>query len=182
MNSRRPFWLMVAVALLLLSIGVSACGTDAEDKQSLVEGVPVELGDLQYKVLFSRVLNPDDVEDREYLVGQPAPGAGQLYLGVFVQIINKNKETAETIPSGWVITDTQDHSYYPIRSASPYALAFDAPVGPEDQVPALDSTAQQGPIGGSMILFSIPDSATDNRPLELTIPTRDGSARVRLDA
>ena len=56
MNSRRPLFLIAAVALLLLSIGVSACGTDAEDKSEIVEGVPVELGDMQYKVLFSRFL------------------------------------------------------------------------------------------------------------------------------
>jgi hypothetical protein len=182
MNSRRPLRLIFAVALLLLSIGVTACGKDAEDKSEIVEGVPVELGDLQYKVLFSRFLNPDDVEDREYLVGQPAPGSDSHYLGVFVQIINKNKEAEETIPSGWVVTDTQDNRYFPIESDSPYALDFGAAVGPEDQVPALDSTAQSGPIGGSLILFEMPDSANDNRPLELEIPTVAGTARVELDA
>jgi hypothetical protein len=181
MNSRRPLLLIAAVALLLLSIGVSACGKE-ENSKDTVEGVPVELGDMQYKVLFSRFLNPYDVEDREYLVGQPAPGADSHYLGVFVQIVNKSKDTDGTIPSGWVINDTQDDSYFPVTSKSPYALAFGDSVGPEDQVPALDSTPQGGPIGGSMILFEIPDSANDNRPLEMEIPTPDGTARVRLDA
>jgi hypothetical protein len=182
MTSRRPLCLIFAVALLLLSIGVSACGTDAEDKGEIVEGVPVQLGDLQYKVLFSRFLNPYDVEDHEYLVGQPAPSPDSHYLGVFVQIINKNKDADETIPSGWKITDTQDNSYFPVQSESAYALDFGGSVGAEDQVPALDSTAQSGPIGGSMILFEIPDSANDNRPLEMEIPTVDGTARVTLDA
>jgi hypothetical protein len=181
MNSRRTFCLIFAVALLLVSIGVSACGKE-ENSRDTVEGVPVELGDMQYKVLFSRFLNPDDVEDREYLVGQPAPKPDAHYLGVFVQIINKNKDADETIPSGWVITDTQDNSYFPVESKSPYALDFGASVGAEDQVPALDSAAQSGPIGGSMILFEIPDSANDNRPLEIEIPTVDGTARVTLDA
>ena len=99
-----------------------------------------------------------------------------------MQIVNKSHSADGTIPSGWVVTDTQRDSYSPLPSKSPYALAFDAPVGPEDQVPALDSTAQQGPIGGSMILFSIPNSATANRPLELTIPTDAGTATVKLDA
>jgi hypothetical protein len=181
MTSRRPLFLIAAVALLLLSIGVSACGKE-ENSKDTVEGVPVELGEMQYKVLFSRFLNPYDVEDREYLVGQPAPGADSHYLGVFVQIINKSKDTDGTIPSGWVINDTQDDSYFPVTSKSRYALAFGDSVGPEDQVPALDSTAQVGPIGGSMILFEIPDSANNNRPLEMEIPTPDGTARVTLDA
>jgi len=181
MNPRRPLFLIAAVALLLLSIGVSACGKE-ENSKDTVEGVPVELGDMQYKVLFSRFLNPYDVEDREYLVGQPAPGADSHYLGVFVQIINKSKDTDGTIPSGWAINDTQDDRYFPVASKSPYALAFGDSVGPEDQVPALDSAAQVGPIGGSMILFEIPDSANNNRPLEMEIPTPDGTARVTLDA
>ena len=181
MNSRRPLALIAAAALLLLGVVAAGCGKE-ENSKDTSEGVPVVLGDMQYKVLFSRFLNPDDVEDHEYLVGQPAPKPDAHYLGVFVQIINKNKDADGTIPSGWVITDTQDNSYFPVRSDSPYALAFGDSVGPEDQVPALDSTAQVGPIGGSMILFEIPDSANDNRPLEMEIPTPDGTARVRLDA
>jgi hypothetical protein len=181
MNSRRPLFVIFALALLVLGIEVSACGKE-ENSRDTVEGVPVEIGDLQYKVLFSRLLNPNDVEDSEYLVGQPAPKPDAHYLGVFVQIINKNKDADETIPSGWVINDTQDNQYFPVESDSPYALPFDAAIGPEDQVPALDSTAQSGPIGGSLILFELPDAANDNRPLELEIPTQDGTARVELDA
>ncbi len=181
MTLRRHFCLLTSMGLLLLGVGLVGCGKE-ENSKDTVEGVPVQLGDLEYKVLFSRFLNPDDVEDHEYLVGQPAPGPDQIYLGVFVQIVNKSHSADETIPSGWVVTDTQRDSYSPLPSKSPYALAFDAPVGPEDQVPALDSTPQQGPIGGSMILFSIPNSATANRPLELTIPTDAGTATVKLDA
>jgi hypothetical protein len=181
MNLRRFFCVLTAVGLLLFSVGLTACGKE-ENSKDTSEGVPVVLGEMQYKVLFSRFLNPNDVEDAEYLVGQAAPGPDQNYLGVFVQIINKDKDADGTIPSGWVVEDTQGNSFDPLPSESPYALVFDASVGPEDQVPALDSTAQVGPIGGSMILFSIPDSATANRPLELTISTQDGSARVKLDA
>jgi hypothetical protein len=179
MTARRLACLLSA--FLLLAAGIGACG-ETEDKQDLVEGEPVELGELQYNVLFSRFLNPYDTEDAEYLVGQPPPEPDQLYLGVFVQILNKNKESAESIPSGWVINDTSGASYLPLPSESPYALHFDAPIPPEDQVPALDSTPQAGPIAGSLVLFSIPDVATDNRPLELTIPGEDGPAKVELDA
>lgn len=38
-----------------------------------MEGEPVALGSLEYNVLFTRPLNIDDVEDSQYLVGQPDP-------------------------------------------------------------------------------------------------------------
>jgi hypothetical protein len=181
MSARRLLCLLPALAVLALSAGLAACGT-TEDKQDLAEGEPFELGELQYNVLFSRFLNPDDIEDAEYLAGQPPPDPDQLYLGVFVQILNKNKESPETIPSGWVVTDTDENNYLPLPSESPYALHFDSQIPPEDQVPALDSTPEVGPIAGSMVLFTIPDIATESRPLELIIPGEGGPAKVHLDA
>lgn len=181
MNLRRLLCVLTFVGLILAGLALSACGKE-ENSKNTTEGVPVVLGDLQYKVLFSRLLNPDDVEDREYLTDQPQLAPDQLWLGVFVQIINKNKDQDETIPSGWEVEDTQHNTYVPVPSDSPYALDFDVPVGAEDQVPALDSTPQVGPIGGSMVLFQISEEATTNRPLELTIPTDQGTATVRLDA
>ena len=86
-----------------------------------------------------------------------------------------------TVPSGWTITDTDHNNYYPLPSRSPYALRLGSPIGPEDQAPALDSTPQVGPIEGSMVLFSIPDSATEVRPVTLIIPGQGGPAEVELD-
>ncbi|MEK6251826.1 MAG: hypothetical protein AABM43_07755 [Actinomycetota bacterium] len=180
MKTRRLLRLLPALAVLALSAALVACNT-SEDKRDLSEGQPVQLGDLQYNIVFSRFLNPNDVEDHEYLVGQPAPKPGQLYLGVFVQILNKNKNSPVTVPSGWTITDTEHNNYYPLPSRSPYALRLGAPIGPQDQAPALDSTPQVGPIEGSMVLFSIPDSATEVRPIRLIIPGEGGPAEIELD-
>jgi hypothetical protein len=180
MKTRRLLRLLPALAVLALSAALVACNT-SEDKRDLSEGQPVQLGDLQYNIVFSRFLNPNDVEDHEYLVGQPAPKPDQLYLGVFVQILNKNKNSPVTVPSGWTITDTEHNTYYPLPSRSPYALRLGAPIGPQDQAPALDSTPQVGPIEGSMVLFSIPDSATEVRPIRLIIPGEGGPAEIELD-
>jgi hypothetical protein len=180
MKTRRLLRLLPALAVLALSAALVACNT-SEDKRALSEGQPVQLGDLQYNIVFSRFLNPNDVEDHEYLVGQPAPKPDQLYLGVFVQILNKNKNSPVTVPSGWTITDTEHNNYYPLPSRSPYALRLGAPIGPQDQAPALDSTPQVGPIEGSMVLFSIPDSATEVRPIRLIIPGEGGPAEIELD-
>jgi hypothetical protein len=179
MTARRILRLLPALAVLAIAAAFAACGS--KEGTDVSEGEPVQLGDLQFNVEFSRFLNPDDVEDHGYLVGQPAPGPDQLYLGIFVEIINKNKQSAVNIPTGWKITDTTDQSYFPLPSQSPYALPLGAPIGPQDQAPALDSTAQVGPTGGAMVLFSIPTSANDNRPLVLDIPGPGGPAKITLD-
>ena len=45
----------------------------------------------------------------------------------------------------------------------------------------LDSTPQQGPIEGSLVLFLLPDSASENRPLTLEVEGPEGPAEVTLD-
>lgn len=180
MNASRLTRLLAAAVALAACLALAACGVE-ESKTDIREGQPVELGDLEYNVLFARFLNPDDVEDREYLVGQPAPEPDQIYLGVFVQILNKGKESAQTIPADWTLVDSQENEYFPLPSESTYALRLGDSVGPEDEVPAIDSTPEVGPIEGSMVLFSITDETTEARPLELQIPGEDGPAIVELD-
>jgi hypothetical protein len=179
MTARRLLRTSPALAVLAVAAALAGCGS--ESTTSVSEGQPVQLGNAQYNVLFSRFLNPDDVEDHEYLVGQPATGPDQLYLGVFLQIINKDKEARQTIPSDMYITDTEHNTYDPLPTKSPYALRLGGSIGPEDQSPALDSSAQVGPIGGSLVLFSIPTSASQDRPLKMIIPGTGGPATVQLD-
>lgn len=179
MTARRISCLLAALAVLALAAVLAGCGSDEGTKVN--EGEPVQLGDLQYTVQLSRFLNADDPEDRDYLIGQPPAGPDQLYLGIFVQVVNKNKESSLKVPSGWTITDTQHQTYTPVPSQSPYALALGAPIGPEDQAPALDSTPQVGPTNGAMVLFSIPTAANQDRPLVLNIPGEGGPAEITLD-
>ena len=54
-------------------------------------------------------------------------------------------------------------------------------VGEEDDVPAIDSAAQVGPIQGSMLLFKMNDEAMENRPVQLVINGEDGPATVDID-
>jgi hypothetical protein len=170
-----------ALALLLAATLLGACGADEEEKEGLFEGEPVELGSLEWNVLFSRRLNPSDIEDREYLEGQQPPGADSTYLGIFVQVENLNEDEAQSLPLELTIIDTEGEEYTSIESESPYALHLDTPIPAGDEVPALDSTPQVGPIQGSMVLFLVPDQAFENRPLELEIPGQDGPATVELD-
>jgi hypothetical protein len=171
--------LLAALAFGLVAVAVSACGYSSDSK-SVVEGEPVKLGKLQYNVIFSRYLNPADTEDSAYLVGQPPPPSNGSYFGVFLQVQNGAK-TPQPLPQSLTITDAGNQTFDALPSKSLYALHLGTNVDAEDQLPALDSTPQQGPIEGSLVLFQLPDTASDNRPLTLHIPGQDGPAEVKLD-
>jgi hypothetical protein len=176
---RRPVFPILV--LLAAAVTVGACGGEEEKKTGLIEGEPVELGELRWNVLFSRFLNPNDAEDRAYLLDQPPPPRDASYLGVFVEVENEDDEGGHELPAELVVEDTVGNEYKSLESESPYALRAGSTVAAGDEVPALDSTPQVGPIQGAMILFLIPDEAFENRPLELTIPGDDGPATVELD-
>ncbi len=179
-SSRRPVLTLLAVlAFAAMALALSACGWSSDSK-SVAEGEPVKLGDVQYKVVFSRLLNPNDAEDSAYLVGQPAPPRNGSYFGVFMQVQNSAK-ARRRLPASMTITDAEHRIYTAVPTKSLYALPLGGLVGAEDQLPILDSTPQQGPIEGSLVLFRLPDSTSDNRPLTLRIPGQDGPAKVKLD-
>jgi len=171
--------LLAALALAALAASFSACGY-SNDSKDVVEGEPVELGNLQYNVIFSRFLNPNDNEDSAYLVGQPAPPEGASYFGVFFQVQNE-EDTPQPLPQSLTITDAGHQVFDAIPSESLYAFPLGGEVEAEEQVPVLDSTPEQGPIEGSLVLFQLPAEASDNRPLTLSIPGPDGPAEVTLD-
>jgi hypothetical protein len=179
-NRRLVLPLLAALALGLIVVGVSACGYSSTSKD-VSEGEPVKLGDLQFNVTFSRYLNPSDNEDSAYLVGQPAPPEGSTYFGIFFEVHNESEET-QTLPSTVKITDATGATYNVIPSESLYALPFGGKVESQEQIPVLDSTAQQGAIQGSLALFLLPAEASSNRPLTLHIPGSNGeNAEVKID-
>jgi hypothetical protein len=179
-NRRLVLPLLAALALAALVVGVSACGYSSDSKE-VVEGEPVELGELSFNVTFSRYLNPADNEDSAYLVGQAAPPEGSTYFGVFFEVQNESDEP-QTLPSTLTITDGEQTTYDVLPSESLYAFEFGGEVEPQEQVPVLDSTPQLGPIEGSVAIFLLPAAASDNRPLTLHIPGADGeNGEVTLD-
>ena len=181
MPVHRRFALPLLAALLLgaVALGVSGCGYSSTSK-NVVEGQTVKLGQLHYTVVFSRYLNPNDNEDAAYLVGQSAPPPASNYFGVFLQVQNEDK-SPHRLPRSLKITDTIGQVFDAIPSKSLYALPLGGTVEGEEQVPVLDSSAQQGPIEGSLVLFRLPAEVSSNRPLTLTIPGPEGPAKVTLD-
>ena len=171
--------LLAALLLAALALSISACGYSSDSKE-VVEGEVVELGDLKYQVIFSRFLNPNDNEDAAYLVGQRAPKKGSNYFGVFLEVQNKSEET-QTLADSATITDAGEETFDAIPSESLYAFPFGGKVESQEPIPAPDSTPQQGPIEGSLVLFELPATASESRPLTLHIPGPDGAAEVKLD-
>ena len=195
---RLPIAVLLALALCA---AVFAAGCGEEKELHVVEGEPLELGELSYNVQITRLLNPDDPEDEGYLAGQERPEPGHAYLGVFLTIENDGDEEAE-VPYAFKVRGTQaaegaSHGagiYDPIPSSSVYALQLPgqdesttggiAPgaiddlqpttIPAEGEIPIPDSTAAEGVIGGAMLLFLVDQNVAENRPLELEVPGDGG--------
>src|SRR4051812_4421333 len=172
--------MLVMLFLAALVVAVSGCGYESSETD-VVEGEPVELGDIHYNVIFSRYLNPSDTEDSAYLVGQAPPDPEMAYFGVFFEVQNKNEES-KPLPDKFTIEDSDHQVFESLPSESLYAFPFGGEVESQEQIPVNDSTPAQGPIEGSVVLFLLPEEASQNRPLVLEIHSPDGeTGEVTLD-
>jgi hypothetical protein len=173
-----PLLAMLVLAAVVVSI--TACGYESTETD-VVEGEPVKLGDIHYNVIFSRYLNPNDTEDSAYLVGQAPPEPETTYFGVFFEVQNETEET-KPLPDKFTIEDSDHEVFESLASESLYAFPMGGEVEEHEQIPVLDSTPEQGPIEGSVVLFLLPDDASQNRPLVLEIHSPDGeTGKVTLD-
>jgi hypothetical protein len=159
--------LLAALMLGLLAIGVSACGSG--NPREVEEGEVVKVNGLKYTVVFSRYLNESDNEDAAYLTGQEPPGEDTNFFGVFLQVQNNTHETKGLVNELW-ITDSTDKKYEAIESESEFAFPFGGQVTEQESIPLIDSSAQSGPILGSVAIFELPEEVSSNRPLLLHIP------------
>lgn len=175
---RNALPLPAALVLALAALGFSACGS-SEHHTDVVEGQPATLGELKYNVIFSRFLNPNDNEDSAYLVGQTPAAPGSAYFGVFLEVQNTSDKTQQV--GTMAIHDAENREYAAFPSESLYALQFGEKVEPDEQLPVLDSTPQQGPIEGALVIFRLPASASENRPLAMTIQSGGEEGTVTLD-
>ena len=164
---------------LLIALAVASCGADAIESEG-VEGEPVEVHDLTYNVQLTRFLNPKDKEDAEYLIGLPIAPSAKAYLGVFLVVENDTDEALSSATE-YTVIDTLDNEFDPIESKSPYALELGADVPADDQLPLPDSTPYAGFNKGSLLIFEVDQTVSENRPLELEIGSSGESGMVTLD-
>lgn len=167
--------LFLALMLGVLAIGVSACGSG--NPRSVEEGEVVKVGGLKYTVIFSRYLNEHDNEDAAYLAGQQPPKEDSNYFGVFLLVQNTSHESKGLVDR-LTITDADDNVYNALSSESEFAFPFGEQVEQNEQIPVLDSTAQQGAIQGSVAVFELPEAVSGDRPLLLHIPGPPGESGV----
>lgn len=180
MRTRIAALALGLLTAVVLTGALSACGDNGSEESLVAEGEPIEISGLEYNVQITRFLNADDTEDKEYLVGMPPAPVGKEYLGVFMVVTNKTDE-ARPSATNFVVNDTLNNTYDFIESESPYALDIGADVPGNGQLPNVDSTAGTGPNQGSLLIFLVDDSVSDNRPLELDIQTFGGDGKVTLD-
>ncbi len=167
---RRPLALLL---IAVLATALSACGT----KQDVVthaatEGTYLDVGPMKYQVQISRLLNPADREDREYLIGLPAGqklAADEQWFAVFMRVENQTDEPQQAADQ-YAVKDTQGTIFRPVTMGRDNVFAYrGGTVGPHDLLPVADTAAAQGTIQGSMLLFKIPVKNFENRPLSLEI-------------
>ena len=165
----------------MIAFAVAACSE--EEKTSGAEGEFINAGDAVYQVQLSRLMNPGQAPDDDYLRGQPALGAGEQYVGVFLTVENDGKKDYVP-PRDMRVVDTQGNEYLPIDvSSTGFGLSLSEPIKHGERAPRPDTPAQAGPEGGALILFRMSEeSVTENLPLYLEIPVPGGKpARIRLD-
>lgn len=182
-----------ALAALLVAAlaALSSCSSDEDHavKEGETEGIYLTVGGLKYQVQISRVLNPYDKEDREYLYQVPAAeaelGAEDQWFGVFMRVENPSDDETLSSASEFEIEDTTGAVFHPIELSEELNSHFynETELEPGDVVPALDTTAGSSTTQGALLLFKIPNERLENRPLVLHIaaPTGDDEASVDLD-
>jgi hypothetical protein len=178
-GSRRTLGPLAATVLAVGVLGLAGCGE--EESHEVEEGEPLELGELAYNVELTRFLNPADPEDAAYLRGQPEARRGESYLGVFMRIENEGDEAAP-VSDHMEVLDTRDNRFDLVESESEFALQPDSVVPADGELPAPGTAPSTGPVQGSLVLFLVEDTITENRPVELEISDSSGeSGLIELD-
>ena len=141
----------------------------------------LNVGPLVYQVQLSRELNPYNNEDSNYLKGvgvaESTLAPGEMWFGVFLQVYNRTN--ARLIASDSIyITDTQNNIYHPLPLSRLNTFAYRAgPVPGRGQLPVPGTPERAFGSEGQLLLFKIPVSAYDNRPLEIRITDPENPAR-----
>jgi hypothetical protein len=176
----RSLGKLALLAVLLVSmLALSACSDNSHTRvttgtyagESGQNAPYLNVGPLIYEVQLSRELNPYDTEDSTYLSGltpaQRKLGPGEEWFAVFLQVYNETS-IAHAATTDISISDTQENIYTPIVPALTNEFAYRGGLVPaKGRIPALDTTAANGPTQGSLVLFKIKIVSLDNRPIEI---------------
>jgi hypothetical protein len=171
---RRRRLTIAALACALATLSVAGCSSGRPNGAAR-EGLYEDVAGLDYNVFITRELNLRDAEDRDYYRGPEAPPGFALY-GVFIQVCNHGH--GYKFPNTtFTVEDNQGNRFKPlplprdnIFAYRPKRLSTDA------CLPEPGSAASSGPTGGALLLFQLPLTSLENRPLELKVEAPPGSA------
>ena len=167
---------LLMVLVLAAALVAGGCGADKQETRTIgqTEGTYIDVGGLKYQVQISRILNPSDVEDRNYLTQLPEgtlpPKADEAWFGVWIRVENTNDSKTLPTASNFEIRDTQDNVFKPYdQTGNVFAYLPVDKLGPQDVLPNSEAPAGFGPVQGSLILFKLTTQTLQNRPLEFRI-------------
>jgi hypothetical protein len=168
-----------------VALVASGCGQGHEGPRTVgeTEGIYIDVAGLRYQVQLSRILNPADPEDAEYLVGVPedeAPGADETWFGVFLRVANTTSESTHEAAEEFEIVDTQHNVYEPLEidhELNPWVYEART-LAPQGLIPDLGSAAYGGPTRGALLLFKPTFESLQNRPLEFEIRSPENPDEV----
>src|SRR4051794_7342971 len=188
MSSAAPRFALLACLLAGLAV-LTGCNNTREHNAGR-EGLPEEIGHVDYNVYITRELNLHDTEDAGYYKGPEAPPGFALY-GVFLQACNPSDNVNGPhwmAASNFVVEDTAGNTFKPLPLPVDNIWAYKPrPLKQNACIPQLGSLASSGPTNGSLLIFKLPLATLENRPLDLRItapPTANGvrdSGLIELD-
>ena len=168
----RPLLLLALAASALVLAG---CGNKVEVRTvAETEGIYIDVGELKYQVQLSRIINPNDVEDRCLPAGPAGRDrAARARRGVVRRLDARREHDGRTDAD--VRRRVRDRRHAgahlqadPARGHNPFAYEAQE-LKPQTVLPSSDSPAGEGVIQGSLILFKVTTEALANRPLEFKI-------------
>jgi hypothetical protein len=167
---------LLTVLVLVAALVAGGCGADKQETRTIgqTEGTYIDVGGLKYQVQISRILNPSDIEDRNYLTQLPQgtlpPKGDEAWFGVWVRVQNTNDGKSLPTASNFEIRDTQGNVFRPYAQVgNVFAYQPVDKLGPQMVLPPPDAPAGSGPIQGSLLLFKLTTTSLANRPLEFRI-------------
>ncbi len=175
---------LLIVGATLIAASLAGCGNKHEVRTTAeTEGLYLNVGPLIYQVQISRQLNPRDTEDKAYVQGVPAEQSrlarDEVFFGVFMRVQNATDEPHHAAEE-FHIVDTEENEIEPIPMPTSNPFAYHArEVAPGGLLPAADSAAGTGVVGqGALLLFKMPISSLQNRPLEFRFRKGSGTQGI----
>ena len=172
----RPRRLVIA-ALACALAALLAAGCDSGRPEGVArEGLDEDVAGLDYNVFITRELNLRDAEDRDYYHGPEAPPGSAIY-GVFIQVCN-NGHGFKYPNATFTVEDNQGNEFEPLELEKDEVFAYRPKrLATDSCIPEPGSAAASGPTAGSLLVYKLPLTSLENRPLELIVEAPPGSEK-----